>query len=174
MRIPLLAVAATLGLGLFYGSADAGRLRYPPVNNPYCDVDTYALRELPEQAMSLLDSGRRPVIVLSVRTLNDTPAYGQFLMAHECCHHNLGHVERYQEGLGQLGPQPFFYILPALEQMELDADCCAVKTLKLKQDGDAIEAGRMTMLQFGPQPTGAHYPTGTERADNIAACAAKH
>jgi hypothetical protein len=29
------------------------------------------------------------------------------------------------------------------------------------------------MSQFGSSPTGAHYPTGDERADNIAACAAK-
>jgi hypothetical protein len=28
------------------------------------------------------------------------------------------------------------------------------------------------MLKFGDKPTGAYYPTGIERADNIARCAA--
>jgi hypothetical protein len=30
------------------------------------------------------------------------------------------------------------------------------------------------MLQFGGKPTGAYYPTGVERAENIAKCAAKY
>ena len=173
MRLPVLAVVAMVGLGLFCGSADAARFRYPTVENPYCDIQTYALRDVAEQAMSLLDSGKRPVIVVSAHTLRMTPSYGHFLMAHECCHHNLGHVQRYHEGLGHLGPQPFFYIKPALKQMELDADCCAVRMLKSKQELGGIDAARMTMLDFGSQPTGAHYPTGTERAENIAVCAAK-
>lgn len=173
MRVPILALAAILGLGLFCGSADAARFRYPTVVNPYCDIETYALRDVAEQAMSLLDSGKRPVIVVNAHTLSESPAYGDFLMAHECCHHNLGHVQRYHEGLGHLGPQPFFYILPELKQMELDADCCAVRMLKSKQETGGIDAARMTMLNFGSKPTGAHYPTGTERADNIAVCNAK-
>ena len=53
-----------------------------------------------------------PVIVVSAMTLNDQPAYGRFLMAHECSHHTLGHVAIYRRELGHLGPQPFFYIAP--------------------------------------------------------------
>lgn len=173
MRAPILALAAILGLGLFCGSANAARFRYPTVVNPYCDIQTYVIRDVAEQAMSLLDSAKRPVIVVNANTLRDSPAYGDFLMAHECCHHSLGHVQRYHEGLGHLGPQPFFYILPQLKQMELDADCCAVRTLKSKHETGGIDAARMTMLNFGAKPTGAHYPTGTERADNIAVCNAK-
>jgi hypothetical protein len=30
------------------------------------------------------------------------------------------------------------------------------------------------MLTFGNKPTGAYYPTGVERADNIAKCAAEN
>jgi hypothetical protein len=30
------------------------------------------------------------------------------------------------------------------------------------------------MLQFGNKPTGAYYPTGVERAENISKCAARH
>ena len=88
----------------------------------------------------MLDSNGRPVIVVNGRTLVEQPAYGRFLMAHECCHHTLGHVDRYREGFGHVGPQPFFYIAPALKQMELDADCCAVRMLKFKHETDSIEA----------------------------------
>ena len=172
MRLPVIAVAAIAVLGLFYGSADAARLRYPTVENPYCRVATYVLRELPEQAMSTVDSSKQPVIVVSRNTLSRTPAYGQFLMAHECCHHTLGHVERYSGKLGGVGPQAFFYIQPALRQMELDADCCAVKLLRERNTAEGIDAARMTMLSFGNAPTGAHYPTGVERAENISACGA--
>ncbi len=169
MRLPVVAVAIA-GLGLFCGSAEATRSWFPTTENPYCDVTTYTLRDVPEQGMSTLDSNGKPVIVVSSLALRDKPAYGQFLMAHECCHHTLGHVQRYHEGLGHVGPQPFFYIAPALKQMELDADCCAVKMLKSKNETDSIEAAHQTMVEFGDAPTGAYYPTGTERADNIEKC----
>ena len=61
----------------------------------------------------------------------------------------------------------------ALKQMELDADRCAVKMLKATHEPEAIEAARQMMLQFGTKPTGAYYPTGIERADNIARTAAE-
>jgi len=54
--------------------------------------------------------------------------------------------------------------------MELDADCCAVKMLRLKHETESIEAAQSTMVSFGIEPTGAYYPTGLERADNIASC----
>jgi len=119
------------------------------------------------------DSRGRPLIIVNSSTLSRNPAYGHFLMAHECCHHTLGHVRRYTEGLGHVGPQPFFYIAPALKQMELEADCCAVGILKLRHEPDSIEAARQTMIEYGATPTGAYYPTGTERADNIASCVAQ-
>lgn len=174
MRLPVLAVMAIAGLGLFCGSAQASRLWLPRTNNPYCDVTTYTLREVPEQAMSLLDSDDQPVIVVSYLTLTQIPTYGRFLMAHECCHHTLGHVRRYHKGLGHVGPQqPFYYIAPVLKKMELEADCCAVRMLKSKHETDSIETARETMLEYGTKPTGAYYPTGTERADNITDCAAQ-
>jgi hypothetical protein len=172
MRLPIL-LAAIAGLGLFCGSSEAARMWMPKADNPYCDVTTYTLREVPELAMSMLDSNGKPAIVVSAMTLADQPSYGRFLMAHECCHHTLGHVGRYREQLGHVGPQPFFYIAPGLKQMELDADCCAVKLLKSKHETDSIEAGREAMMAFGTNPTGAYYPTGTERAGNIDKCQAQ-
>jgi hypothetical protein len=173
MRLPALIVVGTLALGLFCGSASARQMWLPTIDNPYCAITTYLLPELPEQAMSSIDSDDRPIIVVSALTLAATRAYGRFLMAHECCHHTLGHVNTFHREMGHLGPQPFFYIAPALKRMELDADCCAVKMLKQTHEPESIEAARQQMANFGTQPTGAYYPTGIERADNIANCAAQ-
>ncbi len=174
MRLPVVVAATIAGLLLFCGgSSQAARMWLPKTDNPYCDISTYTLRDIPEQAMSMLDSNGRPLIVVNGRTLVDQPAYGRFLLAHECCHHTLGHVGRYKEDLGHVGPQPFFYIAPALKQMELEADCCAVRMLKFKHETDSIEFAEEAMESFGGTPTGAYYPTGNERADNIAKCAAQ-
>jgi hypothetical protein len=59
-----------------------------------------------------------------------------------------------------------------LKRLELEADCCAVKLLRERHDLDGIEAGRAAMALFGARPTGAYYPTGIERSDNIVGCAA--
>jgi hypothetical protein len=170
LRLTLAALAAIAGLGLFCGNAQAGRW-LPTIENPYCAVTTYTLRDVAEQASSMTDTRGHPVIVINLRTLRDQPSYGKFLLAHECCHHTLGHVAKFKEGFGGEGPQPFFYIAPALKQMELEADCCAVKLLRARHESDGIEAARSTMVTFGKDPTGAYYPTGHERAANIAGCA---
>ena len=169
---------ALLGLGLLSGAVNAGsdptrRARLPSVDNPYCAISTRLLPDFPEQATSMMDSRGRPLIVVDPTTLSRSPAYGHFLMAHECCHHTLGHVRKLYDGIGQLGPQPFYYIRPQLKQMDLDADTCSVKMLKATHEPEAIEAARETMLSFGTKPTGAYYPTGIERADNIAKCVAQ-
>lgn len=178
IRLSIATGALVAALSLASGALNAGNVpslrgRLPSVDNPYCAIPTYLLPDFAEQATSLLDGNGRPVVIVNATTLDQSPSYGHFLMAHECCHHTLGHVRRYFEKIGQLGPQPFYYIRPALKQMELDADTCAVKLLKTTKEPDAIEAARQTMLRFGDQPTGAYYPTGIERADNIAKSAAE-
>jgi hypothetical protein len=173
VRLPVIAAAIMAGLALLCGSSQAARMWMPRTENPFCDIATYKLRDLPEQAMSMLDSNGKPVIVVSGLTLAEKPFYGRFLMAHECCHHSLGHIGRYRDGLGHVGPQPFFYIAPQLKQMELEADCCAVKMLKHKHEADSVASAKEAMASFGSRPTGAYYPTGTERVDNIAKCAAE-
>lgn len=177
IRLPIFtfAVVAALGLlcGRLFAASDPIHKPRPTVDNPYCAISTYLLPDFPEQATSMIDADGQPVVMVSASSLAHSPTYAHFLMAHECCHHTLGHVRHYYDGLGHLGPQPFYYIRPALKHMELDADCCAVKMLKLTHEPDAIEAARQTMLGFGTSPTGAYYPTGIERADNIAKCAAE-
>src|SRR5262245_55183711 len=128
--------------------------------NPYCDVDTYVLRDLPEQAMSLHDASGKPAIVVSGSTLADKPDYSRFLLAHECCHHSLGHMDPFKDQLGPVGPQRFFFIARQLEQMELDADCCVVEMLFTENDDISIGADEGAMAGFGSDQTGAYYPTG--------------
>jgi hypothetical protein len=148
------------------------RRKLSSTDNPYCDVRTYVLPDLPEQASSTTKDGR-PVIVIDASTLKSDRPYAHFLMAHECCHHTLGHTRLTQQPLGGVGVQPFYYLRPLLKNMELDADACAVRMLKLTGEPDAIERGRTHMQEFGDRQTGAYYPTGNERAGNIARAAAE-
>lgn len=171
MRVPVVIASAILALGLFCGSSSSGQLWLPTVHNPFCSITTYVLPDLPEHAISALDHDKQPVIVVSAIAIVETRAYGRFLMAHECCHHTLGHVGAYRQELGHVGPQRFYYIAPQLRRMELEADCCAAKLLAGHSESEPIEAGRAKMSGFGTKPTGAHYPTGIERAANIVLCA---
>src|SRR4029078_1530700 len=59
VRPGVVAAAAITGLGLICGGAQATRLTYPTADNPYCDVTTYAPRDVPEQAMLTLRSAGR-------------------------------------------------------------------------------------------------------------------
>ncbi len=149
------------------------RRKLSSVDNPYCDITTYVLPDLPEQASSTETADDRPVIVIDASMLKSDPAYAHFLMAHECCHHTLGHTRLTQQRFGGVGVQPFYYLRPLLKNMELDADACAVHMLMLTHEPDAVERARARMREFGDRQTGAYYPTGIERADNIAHAAAK-
>lgn len=149
------------------------RHRPSTVDNPYCDISTYVLPDFAEQASSTFDADGHPAIAIDTSTLKEDVRYAHFLMAHECCHHVLGHVRLTSQQLGQLGPQPFYYIQPLLRGMELDADACATRMLSNTHEPEAIETARLKMLEFGAKPTGAYYPTGVERADNIAHAASE-
>ena len=178
-RLPIGAVSAlALGatLGLAFGlspskPAHALQMWLPQVDNPYCNVPTYEVPALSEQAVSFIDSDGKPAIVIGQDLLQDNPDYAHFLMAHECCHHTLGHVREFHQEWGHIGPQPFYYMRPALRKMELTADCCAVKALLSRGEVKIAQAGEKAMAAFGNQQTGAYYPTGQERAANIEACA---
>jgi hypothetical protein len=150
------------------GARSEFQRRLSSIDNPYCAVITYVIPDLSEQASSTQDVNDRSVIVIDAPTLKTDRAFAHFLMAHECCHHTLGHTRITSQSFGHLGPQPFYYIRPLLKNMELDADGCAVRMLKQHKEFDAIEGARKKMLEFGSTPTGAYYPTGIERADNIA------
>jgi len=144
------------------------RRRFASVKNPYCEIVTYVVRELPSGASSTQDRAGRAVIVIDAGALKTDRDYAEFLMAHECCHHSLGHIKARRQNPSRVGPQPFYYMKSKLRGMELEADACAIRLLKLNGAPTAIESARAHMLTFGNLPTGAYYPTGVERADNIA------
>jgi hypothetical protein len=137
------------------------RRRLSSIDNPYCAIVTYVLPDFAQQASSSQDANGRPVIVVDASALTTDGAYGHFLMAHECCHHTLGHTRLTSQSFSHLGPQPFYYLRPLLKNMELDADGCAVRMLKRTKESDAIESARKRMLEFGTMQTGAYYRTGT-------------
>ena len=176
LRLPgVLAVALPAVLAAWFiaqptSPARAGRF-LPEVENPYCGIRTYKLRGVQEQASSMTDRRGRPVIIVNAMTLRDQPSYSRFLLAHECCHHTLGHLAKAKKGLGHVGPQAFFYIAPELKRLELEADCCAVRLLRERHEEDGIDAGSAAMAEFGDKPTVAYYPTGMERVGNIRQCA---
>jgi hypothetical protein len=149
------------------------RRKLSSVDNPYCAIVTYVVPDLTTEASSTQTADDRSVIVIDASILKSEPDYAHFLMAHECCHHTLGHTKLTLRRSGGVGPQPFYYLRPLLKNMELDADGCAVRMLRLTDEPDAIESGRMRMSRFGDEQTGAYYPTGNERADNIARFAAE-
>ena len=149
------------------GARSEFQRRLSSIDNPYCAVVTFVIPDLSEQASSTQDANDRSVIVIDAPTLKTDRAFAHFLMAHECCHHTLGHTRIASQSSRHLGLQPFYYIRPLLKNMELDADGCAVRMLTLTKEFDAIESARKKMLEFGAAQTGAYYPTGIERADNI-------
>jgi len=155
------------GPRVLIGARSEFQRRLSFIDNPHCAVVTYVIPDLSEQASSTQDANDRAVIVIDAPTFKTDRAYAHFLMAHECCHHTLGHTRITSQSFGQLGPQPFYYNRPLLKNMELDADGCAVRMLTLTKEFDAIESARKNMLEFGAAQTGAYYPTGIERANNI-------
>lgn len=143
------------------------RRKLATLDNPYCDIRTYILPDFPEQASSTQTADDRSVIVIDASILKFDRPYAHFLLAHECCHHTLGHTRLTTQRSRGLGVQPFYYLRPLLKNMELDADACAVRMLKLTKEPGAIERARVRMQEHGDAPTGAYYPTGNERAGNI-------
>lgn len=155
-----------------HGGGFEFRHRLSTVDNPYCDITTYVVGDFAQQATSTVDANGKPVIAIDASILRNDEPYAHFLMAHECCHHTLGHVRLTSSSeLGHLGPQPFYYIRPLLKTMELDADSCATRMLRLTKEPGAIDEAQAKMLEFGDAPTGAYYPTGVERATGIARAA---
>lgn len=85
-----------------------------------------------------------------------------FTLAHECAHHRLGHTNSLGEAERFAG---------GTARQELEADCWAAK--KLRSNGYDSEVQRMVFesYQQGHFSGGVGYPSGVERARNIASCA---
>lgn len=146
-------------------SAHGARLR-----NPFCDVPTYVRRDINTQAQARIDGKGRAVIYIGSEEARGDRAYRDFLMAHECCHHMRGHLQRLREKQRQ---QALLDLSFVNRSVELDADCCAGGVLAQAGRRGAIREAARRMQSFGAMPTGAGgYPAGDMRAMLIQDCAA--
>lgn len=154
------------------------------VPNAYCSVPTFALPSVAGQARAVLEGGEKPIILIDGTIARSDP-YARFLLAHECCHHQRGHLVRLKERSRQqelagrsdapaeAGPHTAlsaFSSTDAQQSMELDADCCAATLLAERDDAEAVGAAAAAMEAYGAMPTGASYPAGRQRARIIAQC----
>jgi hypothetical protein len=142
------------------------RRKLATVDNPYCDIRTYVLPDFPEQASSTRTDDDRSVIVVDASMLKFDRPYAHFLLAHECCHHTLGHTRLTTQRSGGLGALPLF--ATAVEEHGTRRRCMRRTHAEAHQGArGAIERARVRMQEHGDALTGAYYPTGNERAGNI-------
>ena len=134
-------------------------------------MPTYVRRDLLTQGLAAVDENGRPVIYIGRDEAMGDPAYRDFLMAHECCHHTRGHLKRLKEKRRE---KPLLAFSAVSRSLELDADCCAAVALAKAKRADVIRETARRMRSFGAMPTGSGgYPTGDLRATLIEGCAAK-
>jgi len=115
----------------------------------------------PQQATARTDQFGQKFIHVDPAVMADWSASRIFVLAHECAHHLLGHTN----GLGQL--ERFH---GGTKKQELEADCWAAEALL--NAGQNFDITR-TMLEHANQGhfSSNGYPSGQERAMNIASCA---
>lgn len=112
----------------------------------------------------------RALIQIGPEEAAGDPAYRDFLMAHECCHHTRGHLKR----MIRKGQERALLDLSFVSRsLELDADCCAAVALTKTGRHRAIREAARRMRFYGAKPTGSGgYPAGDLRAMLIEQCAA--
>lgn len=150
-------------------SADTAPPR-PKLQNPFCGIETYIQYDLKTQGRALIEPDGEASIQIGPGEAAGDPAYRDFLMAHECCHHSRGHLARLREKGRQRALLDFSFVTRSLE---LDADCCAAVALERTGRHGAVHEAARRMRIYGARPTGAGgYPAGILRARLIEQCAA--
>lgn len=139
------------------------------LHNPFCQIPTYVNRYIHTQGLALIEANGRAVIYIGQdEALGDRP-YRDFLMAHECCHHTRGHLQRLRELSHEKALLAMSFVNRSIE---LDADCCAAAALARAGRSDAVSEAARRMRSFGAMPTGpGGYPSGDMRAMLIEECA---
>lgn len=117
----------------------------------------------PQTASARRDPYGNPFIHVDPGVMSNWTMSRRFTLAHECAHHLLGHTNG-------LGMAERYY--GGTKKQELEADCWAAKKLsEIGFDGDISR----TVLQHASQGhfSAGGYPSGAERASNIARCVSK-
>lgn len=142
----------------------------PTLQNPFCRVRTYIQHDLNSHGRALIEPDGRASIQIGPDEAAGDPAYRDFLMAHECCHHLRGHLKRLEEKGRKRALLDMSFVNRSLE---LDADCCAAVALERAGYESAIREAARRMRVYGARPTGSGgYPAGELRARFIEQCAA--
>lgn len=122
-----------------------------------CGVDMF-ISENPQGASATVWQGA-PVIIIDPSQIGH-PLWQPFLIAHECAHHLAGHST----------PNGMWFrrmTTWATGQQELEADCFAARNVSIESARYAANL----FVQGGPMPSAPGYPSGFQRAQNIARCA---
>jgi hypothetical protein len=165
----LLTAVQALGITPLDSAAAAAR-HGSRIHNPFCNIPTYVSRVIGSQGLAQIDANGRGVIYIGRDEALGDRAYRDFLMAHECCHHTRGHLQR----LKKLNRENALLAMSFVNRsVELDADCCAGVMLGRTRRQSAVREATRRMRSFGAMPTGANgYPSGDMRAMLIEDCAA--
>jgi len=115
----------------------------------------------PQDAKATIRNGER-VIIVDPGVMSNWKFPRIFAIAHECAHHILGHLS--------LREQFFRRHMNASRRQELSADCWAAKRLIDHGYYSDLERTIIQRASEGPIMRG-NYPSGRERAANIAECA---
>ena len=141
----------------------------PKLHNPFCSVETVILADLRTQGKALIEPNGRAIIQIGPEAAAGDPAYRDFLLAHECCHHTRGHLRRLKKKRQE---RAFLDRSFVNRSVELDADCCAAIALAKAGRKAAIREAARRMQSYGARPTGSGgYPAGNLRARLIKQCA---
>jgi hypothetical protein len=164
----VLAALQALGFIPLYGAEEPAR-RGLRLHNPFCAIPTYVSRKIGSQGFAQIEPSGRAVIYIGREEVAGDRAYRDFLMAHECCHHTRGHLQRLKELNRDNARLAMSFVS---RSVELDADCCAGAILAKTGRLSAVREAARRMRSFGAMPTGAQgYPSGDVRAMLIEDCA---
>ena len=128
----------------------------------FCGVPVI-VRPNPQSATAERDSLGRPEIHVDPGVMANWTMSRIFTLAHECGHHKLGHTT---PGGTWIRNTQFW----ATRAQELEADCWAARALAANGYRRDLEKAYIDFAYQGSVPPG-NYPSGQERAHNVARCA---
>ena len=118
----------------------------------------------PTKPTAELDQFGNPVIHIDPGVMANWTMSRIFTLAHECGHHRLGHTTP-----GGLWARNMLFW--ATRAQELEADCWAAKALASVGYRRDLEKAFIDFIYQGGTPP-SNYPSGHERAETVARCAA--
>jgi hypothetical protein len=159
-RLTSASLAALIGSSVI-GSAPARAQMFAGYDQ-FCGLPVLVVQTA-QLAVASKDPQGRPIIYIDPTVMANWSHSRIFTLAHECGHHRLGHTTPNGESFRQ-------NVFWATKSQELAADCWATKALRSIWN---VEDIRRVIRGYNAEGNsgGGGYPTGRERAANIAACA---